>query len=89
MLLGDEEEEFQRSERRGKGKGKIMIHITSNSIDIPNHLLKQHFYEGTFFEGVEGAIRDELAVLSTEVKSLILQKINVNQKDYGSVVAKS
>lgn len=33
MLLGGEEEFLKRE------KGKIMIHITSNSIDILNHLL--------------------------------------------------
>lgn len=33
MFLGGEEEFLRRE------KGKIMIHITSNSIDILNHLL--------------------------------------------------
>lgn len=33
MLLGGEEEFLKRE------KGEIMIHITSNSIDILNHLL--------------------------------------------------
>lgn len=65
MLLGEERNTSATEEQQ---KGKIMIHITSNSIDILNHLPSPHFFcsnrkSNEFFPGIIVKLRkvwDEL-----------------------------